>query len=254
MAMTVCNNAHTAQVSPRPWKPYSQNLLNAEQILLMSASALFAGLSQHDCSEIPLCAVIRTFVRHQILFSQVQPVNTLVLIQSGSVKLTQVSSDGNEVILWMNGSGDALEVHNCASGCIHTCSARAMEKTQALVWEYSRLRSLVAQYPQLGANIFKILADRLRELEERFREIATEKAENRVALELLRLLKSVGRPSNDGVELGLKREELAQMTGTTLFTISRTLSKWGESGFVVPRREGVLIRAPKWLLAALEEE
>jgi len=252
--MTVCNNTFTGQISPRPGKPYSEIPRDAEQNVLMPASALFAGLSASACHEILLCARTRTFFRHEILFSQGQPVNTFVLIRSGRVKLTQVSCDGSEVILWMNGSGDALEVHNSASGCIHTCSARAMEKCQTLVWEYSRLQLLVAQFPQIGANIFKILSARLRELEERFREIATEKAENRLALVLLRLLKSVGRQTSDGVELGLKREELAQMTGTTLFTISRILSKWGEAGFVVPRRAGVLIRDPKQLMAALEEQ
>jgi CRP/FNR family transcriptional regulator, nitrogen oxide reductase regulator len=39
----------------------------------------------------------------------------------------------------------------------------------------------------------------------------------------------------------LSREELAQMTGTTLFTISRLLSKWGEEGFVLPKREAVVV-------------
>ena len=249
--MTVIDT-HTAQISPRLGKPFSESQRNAGQVALMSASALFAGLSRRDCSEILPCARMSTFVRDQILYSQGQPVKTLVLIQSGCVKLTQVSSGGNEVILWLSGSGDVLEVHNSASSCNHTCSARAMERCQALVWEYSHLQLLVTQYPQIGANISKILADRLWELEERFREVATEKVENRVASVLLRLLKSVGRQSNDGVTLGLKREELAQMTGTTLFTISRILSRWGESGFVVPRRAGVLIRDPEGLLAALE--
>lgn len=248
--MTVCTQ--TPQISPRLGKPHSENPRNAAPNVLISASALFAGLSPSACTEILLCARVRTFLRREVLFSQGQPVNTIVLLQSGNVKLTQVSSDGNEVLLWMSGSGDALEVHNSDSGCNHSCTARAMWKCQALIWDYSRLRLLVRQYPQIGANIVRILDDRLRELEERFREIATEKAEKRVALVLLRLLKSVGRQSNDGVQLGLNRVELAQMAGTTLFTISRILSRWGESGFVVPQREAVLIRDPHRLKAALE--
>jgi CRP/FNR family transcriptional regulator, nitrogen oxide reductase regulator len=242
-----------APTSPRPDKVPS-TIRPAEQIVLMCASALFAGLSPRDCSEILSCARVRTFARDEMLFSQGQPTNKLVLIQSGSVKLTQLSSDGNEVILWMRGSGDALGVQNNASGCNHTCSAHAMEKCQALVWEYNHLHSLVARYPQIGANIGKILAGRLQELEERFREIATEKVAKRLALVLLRLLKSVGRQSTEGVELGLTREELAQMTGTTLFTISRILSKWAESGFVVPRREAVVIRDQNRLTAASEQD
>ena len=53
-----------------------------------------------------MCAKARTFARDELLFMQGQPVRNLVLIQSGSVKSTQISSGGNEVILWMNGSGD----------------------------------------------------------------------------------------------------------------------------------------------------
>jgi CRP/FNR family transcriptional regulator, nitrogen oxide reductase regulator len=34
------------------------------------------------------------------------------------------------------------------------------------------------------------------------------------------------------------------MTGTTLFTISRILSRWAERGVVVPRREAVLVSDP----------
>jgi CRP-like cAMP-binding protein len=54
-------------------------------------------------------------------------------------------------------------------------------------------------------------------------------------------MKQVGKPSKGGVEISLNREELAQMTGTTLFTISRLLSKWGEEGFVLPCREAVVV-------------
>jgi CRP-like cAMP-binding protein len=77
----------------------------------------------------------------------------------------------------------------------------------------------------------------LRELEDRFHEVATGKVGPRVALQLLRLLKTIGRPVRAGVEVELSREELAQMTGTTLFTVSRLLSAWEALGVVKPRRE-----------------
>jgi CRP-like cAMP-binding protein len=129
-----------------------------------------------------------------------------------------------------------------------------MEHCMALTWEYSRLQQLLTQFPQIRNNINQILATRLNELEERFREIATEKVAKRLALALLRLLKQVGKESIGGVEVSLSREELAQMTGTTLFTISRILSKWGEQGFVLPRREAVLVRDPQRLVEVGAEE
>ena len=37
------------------------------------------------------------------------------------------------------------------------------------------------------------------------------------------------------------------MTGTTLFTVSRLISKWGDLGLVLPLREAVLLLNPEGL-------
>ena len=122
-----------------------------------------------------------------------------------------------------------------------------------MVWDYEQVQALLLQHPQIAKNISQILACRLKELEERFREIATEKVATRLALVLLRLLKQLGKVSPAGTQVFLSREELAQMTGTTLFTISRILSSWAEKGFVVPRREAILISDPKGLESVGDE-
>jgi CRP-like cAMP-binding protein len=197
--------------------------------------------------EIASCARARTFARNELLFMQGQSARNLVMIQTGSVKLSQLSPNGNEVILWMTGSGDSVGIPADSLPHSHTCSARAMEQCRALVWEYKNLQDLMAEYPQIRRNISYILSSRLSELQERFREVATEKVAQRLALALLRLVKQVGKPAHGGMEICLSREELAQMTGTTLFTISRLLSKWGEEGFVLPRREAVVVLDQKRL-------
>ena len=220
----------------------------------MCASALFNGLTPRECSEIVSCGRARTFARDELLFSQGQKVQNLIFLQSGSVKQTQLGESGNEVLLRMSGSGEAVDVQAEQPSCGHSCSARAMEQCTALVWDYARLQSLLDKYPQISNNISRILAGRLQELEERFREVATERVAKRLALVLLRLLKQVGKPSEDGIQVSLSRLELGQMTGTTLFTISRILSKWAEQGFVVPRRESVLVNDLKRLESVGDEE
>jgi CRP-like cAMP-binding protein len=214
----------------------------SDRVVLMTGSPLFAGLTQAECRDIAMCGRSRVFARDELLFMQGQPIRSLVLIEAGSVKLTQLSPGGSEVILWMNGKGEAVGVQADSASGSHTCSARAMEKCKALVWEYSRLQSVLTEHPQIRKNINQILSNRLQELEERFREIATERVAKRLALTMLRLMRQVGREQNGGIQISLSREELAQMTGTTLFTISRILSKWSEDGFIEPRRESVVIR------------
>jgi len=219
----------------------------SERVVLMRASALFTGLSEEQCWEIASWARTRNFARDELLFMQGQPVHSLMLIQAGSVKLTQLGSNGNEVILWMNGEGDAVDERADGTPHTHSCSARAMEQCRALSWEYNRLQNLLMEYPQIRKNINLILSGRLRELEQRFRVVATEKVAKRLAFTLLQLLKVLGKHHERGVQVSLSREELAQMTGTTLFTISRILSKWADEGFVLPCREAVVIRDPQRL-------
>lgn len=226
----------------------------AERLVLMCASALFSGLSKRECEEIAACSRARTFARDELLFLQGQPVRNMIVLQSGSVKHTQLSSGGNEVLLWMSGKGDPVGVHAEAMACNHTCSARAMEQCRAIVWEYSRLQAVLERFPQVRKNISRILEGRLQELQERFREVATEKVAMRLARTLLRLLKQVGKPSPEGIQVSLSREELAQMTGTTLFTISRVLCRWAEQGFVQPRRESVVVTNTAKLESVSEDE
>jgi CRP-like cAMP-binding protein len=207
----------------------------------MAKSPLFAGLSENEYTKIAVLARPRTFNRDEMIFLQGQPLRTLTLIRSGSVKITQVSSAGSEVILWMRGCGSVVGMLTEPVSNQSPCSARAMEHCTVLVWEYSTLEKLMAEYPQVRKNASSILTSRLGELEERFREVSTEKVATRLSLTLLRLLKQIGKTVEEGIEVSLSREELAQMTGTTIFTISRIISKWSEIGLVLPRRESVVI-------------
>jgi len=211
-------------------------------------SALFAGLSPWACSEILQYAKSRTFVRNEVLSVQGESIDKWFLILNGSVKLMQVSLEGNEVILWLIGSGDALGLHGDAFGSHHTSTARAAEKCQALVWDRKSIQLILANHSQIKANISGILTARLRELEERFCEVASVNVADRLGLLLQRLCKSIGTQGNGGTEIRIRQQELAQMMGATHFTISRILSKWADSGLVNPQRVGITVRDPDHLI------
>jgi len=173
-----------------------------------------------------------------------------VLICSGSVKITQISSGGNEVILWMYGAGNVIGLLHDPATMIHACSARAMGACTLLVWEYRAFHCIMLEYPQIRRNFDLVLASRIHDLEERFHEMATANVTRRIALTLCRLSMQIGKKVEDGFEISLTREELAQMTGTTQFTASRILSKWGEMGLIQPRRQGILVRSDRMLEVA----
>jgi CRP-like cAMP-binding protein len=80
-------------------------------------------------------------------------------------------------------------------------------------------------------------------MEQRFREVSTEKVGSRLSSELVRLSDRLRRCTENGrLEITLSRAELAQLTGTTLFTVSRLLCQWQTQGIVRVRRESVLVQ------------
>ena len=213
---------------------------------------LFSGILPGDYTRITAAARVREFARGEVMFIEGDSVQQVLLLTSGLVKLTQIGMSGMEVILRFSASGDVLGAEGMCSTGSHRTSAQASRLCRALVWEAPAFKALVERYPVLHQNMARILGAELMELQQRFREVATERVGPRVARQLVRLLEKIGQPVKGVVEIGLSREELAQMTGTTLFTVSRLLSAWGALGLVRPRREAVTICNIPALLAMAE--
>jgi CRP-like cAMP-binding protein len=222
-------------------------------LVCVASSQLFAGFSDRECVNIASRARERSFNRDELLFSQGDRVENLVLLRSGTVKHTQVSSGGNEVILRISCGGDVLTFQGLSSAPEHSCTVRATEICEALVWDYREIERLFTTYPKLRTNVDHILINELVEMEKRFREMATERAPSRLALSLLRLHKQIGKNRKHGVVLSFSREELAQMAGTTVFTVSRLLSRWSELGLVNACREEVIVNDDERLLRFFAE-
>ncbi|MBV8707337.1 MAG: Crp/Fnr family transcriptional regulator [Acidobacteriaceae bacterium] len=217
--------------------PFSQQFSSA----VVELPPLFSGILPADYAAISATARSRTFARGEMLYLGGDAVNQVLLLTSGYVKVTHISRSGAEVILRLGAPGDVLGAMNLLSTGRYDTTAQAFRSCRALVWEARVFKTLAERFPVLQRNMVGILCESLLELEERFREVATERVGPRVANQLLRLQEKIGRPTEDGVELGLSREELAQMTGTTLFTVSRLLSAWEACGMVKPSREAVTI-------------
>ena len=223
-------------------------------VTVVERPVLFSGIQPDEYTEICRGARVKQFSRGEILHFEGDAVERVFLLTSGLVKLTKFGREGGEVILRLGVPGDVLGAVGLFAYGNHCTTAEAFRVCEALVWDARVFKGLVERFPVLHQNSVAILSEHLRELEDRFREVATERVGARVALQLLRLLKTIGRQVNTDIEVNLSREELAQMTGTTLFTVSRLLSAWEVRGVVKPRREAVAICDVQSLRAISQED
>lgn len=212
-----------------------------QKVLLAQRSPLLAGLSVPDCATVVAGSHERHFLRRETIFVEGDPMRQVLLLLSGCVKLTQFGQSGSEVILRLTGPGEMIGALALCSTGDHCSSAQALEPSSALTWEAGAFEAFSERFPVLRRNSVRILQERLREMDQRFREISTEKVAPRLSSQLVRLFSQVGKRVNGHLEISLSREELAQLTGTTLFTVSRLLCQWESRGIVNARRESVMV-------------
>lgn len=204
---------------------------------------LFGGLTSSELEAICEAGRFCRVEQDAFFFHQGDPADTWYLLLQGQVKMTQTGLEGQQILVRMVAGYEEFGAVALLSGLTYPLSAHAAEDCQAIAWDRETINRLLTTYPPLALNALRLLAQRFRELQERYRELATERVERRVARTLLRLEQQAGRKIEHGtlINLSLSRQDLAEMTGTTLYTVSRILSQWEQHGLVKTGREKVII-------------
>jgi CRP/FNR family transcriptional regulator, nitrogen oxide reductase regulator len=234
----------TRSVPMRPAPAVSNRIVGVAQ--------LFADLLPSDYTKILSQARTQKIARRQTIYFAGDTVKEVLLLSEGCMKITLLTEAGGAVILRLVGPGEIIGTVGLTTETTHSSSAEALVPSKVLVWNGSTFEQLLEQFPILRRNTVRIMEQRLAVLEERFREVSTQQVAQRVARQLVRLLPQVGQEIDGAIEIKLSREDLAQMTGTTLFTVSRLLSNWEQQGIVSLRRLAVVIRNPMGLLSICE--
>jgi len=216
-------------------------------------TSLFRDLSTSQCREISSAGQERTFSQDESIISEGDAMRLVSLVTAGHAKTVRHSAVGKLVILHVLGPGDVLDGVGHGLGSTHSAGAYAMEHCRILSWELAEFESLSRRFPVLLRNSMRILTQRMRTLEWRVHEFATERVPQRLARVLLRLIaESGGSVASAPVELSC--EELAQMAGTTLFTVSRLLCEWAAQGIIRPERNAILFENLPGLIAVATQD
>lgn len=197
----------------------------------------------------------RDAARRDVLFHQGDDAAQLWFVVRGRIKLTQVGADGQEVVVRFVGPGEIFAGVALLAAARYPVSAEVVEAARLIAWPRATASRLAALHPELALKTTATIAARMQELQHRFRELATERVHQRIARALLRLARQAGRRTDEGVLIDhpLSRQDLAEMTGTTLFTVSRVLSGWEADGILAIGRERVVVRDPHRLVAVAED-
>jgi CRP/FNR family transcriptional regulator, nitrogen oxide reductase regulator len=221
------------QVAQRP----EDGALN-RKVECLATAPLFYGLSHAQCREIAEAADEMWYPQGQTIFLQDDPVYHVFVIASGMVKITQIDKGGKETLLRVERKGDLIDDFTGGSE-IHFLAARAIEDCCVLAWDASDFEAFSERMIAIQRNAVAIMRNRLRVLQERFCDVSTQRVPQRLA----RLVLHLAAESTPGAlrPIVLSREEMAQMAGTSLFSVSRLLSEWADSNVITVDRRTVVV-------------
>lgn len=217
---------------------------------------LFQGVTQRDLDELTQAARRKHLQAGEFFFLQGDPAENMYLLVDGRVKLSQAGPDGGQALIKVLTPFSLFALVAITTASSYLVTAQAAEDSLALYWTRRDLMEFVLRVPQMAENAMRIMAEQLQEITERFRQVTTERVERRLVYTLFRLAAQSGKKVKEGVliDLTLTRQDLAEMSGTTLYTVSRLLSSWDKQGLVIAAREQVIICNPHGLARLLEAE
>lgn len=222
----------------------------------LSRSELFADIPPEVLEDI-LGRGRRLHVKSgETLFHEGDRADRCYLVLKGRLKLSKLHEQGKEVIIRYIESGAVTAAVAVFKGKRLPVTAKATGDAEVVGWDRDVIIELISEYEQLAVNLLHFAIDRIEELQNRYMELAAEQVERRIARALLRIMRQSGRKTSEGIEIEFKlsRQDLADYTGTTLYTVSRTLSDWGKKGWVKSGRQRIVVINPHALVSFSETD
>ena len=137
--------------------------------------------------------VLRSIEEGEFFFFQGDPATYFYVLITGKAKLLQTNQAGQQVNLrtineWqMFGALGAVR-----ENATYPATAQALEPSSALAIESNFLKEMMQTRPHLNLNLMQLMTGYIMEMQERYRELATERVERRIALTILRLATQIG--------------------------------------------------------------
>ncbi|QRM57142.1 Crp/Fnr family transcriptional regulator [Sinorhizobium sp. BG8] len=215
--------------------------------------ALFDRMSDEDLDRLLAHATARRVAQGDAVFEQGQQAASFFLLLHGRLKVTQVTEDGQQIIVRVVHPGDLFGFAKALQRSDYPGTAKAATESVILGWPTDLWPHFVEQNPRLAVSAMQTIGQRLEEAHTRIREMSTQEVERRVAHVVLRLSQQAGKKEGEGIRIDfpISRQDIAEMTGTTLHTVSRILSAWEGRGLVEGGRQKLtVLNAPGLRLLA----
>lgn len=218
-------------------------------------ATIFKNIPNVEFEKILAAGRFKILEADSFCFMEDDPALKAYLLLEGKIKLTQVTIHGQQVIMGYITPGRVFGIIAALKDVTYPVSAQAVGECKAMYWDEVILNSVLKTSPNLALNILRVAARQIREFQNRIRELSTQQVEQRIARAIVRLANQSGEKTDAGItiNLPLSRQDLAEMSGSTMYTVSRVLTMWEKEGIIHSKRQQVIILSPHKLTTIAED-
>ncbi len=210
----------------------------------------FSKLDSRQIREILDLASSRRYDEGVAVFEEGHDADRFYMLLDGYIRVVRITPGGEQVIALHIPSGQLFGIARALGRTTYPATAITAAESIALSWPTRLWDQFTAHYDGFATETYKTVGTRVGEMNTRIMEMATQQVEQRIANALLRLINQTGRKVATGIEIDfpITRQDLSEMTGTTLHTVSRTLSAWEKQGLVASGRKRITVSDPHQLV------
>ncbi|WP_425101792.1 Crp/Fnr family transcriptional regulator [Tropicibacter sp. S64] len=221
---------------------------------LLTGLPPFSLLDRAQIREILDQAVSRRYDEGTAIFREGHDADRFYLLLDGYLRVVRSTPGGDQIIVLHISPGQLFGIAPALQRDTYPATAIAAAESIALSWPVRLWEDFTTRYPGFATESYKTLGQRLGQIQETLTEMATQAVEKRVACALLRMVHQSGRKTATGIEIAfpVTRQNISDMTGTTLHTVSRLLSAWQKDGIVESTRKHIVVTDPHALVVLSE--
>jgi len=216
----------------------------SEQRRLLGGVPFFAPLSASDIDDIASSFRQADYPAGKVIHRAGDPADRLSIVAAGMVKLVRPTPDGQDVLLDILGPGEHFGSLSDLGDDAYREEATAHTNCCILYTSARAFRDVLERFPAVALATLHLVAARLRTAHATIEQISAYPVDRRVASTLLHLADRVGRRDGETtlIEMPLSRQDLADMTGATVETVSRVMSDFRRAGLIESGRRWIAVR------------
>jgi len=234
---------------PRPKSPVRLEWVDPEvcsldyRLKIIGRLPFFRHLSSEAIIEINQLFEDNDMTAERPIYFEGDPATHLYLVATGKVKLLRHTASGREVLLDILRGGEYFGNLSIIGGGGYTETAVAQTDCCILQISAQNFEKVLIRYPDVTMKVLKAVGERLEQSQEIIKQLSVYTVEQRIAAALVRLANKMGEHKQESVliQLPFSRQDLAAMTGATVETVSRVVSRFSAEGIISTGRRWVSI-------------